>query len=237
MSFIKYRGEIGKILFEPLYFEYDDNNVISLKIYKNEKEENYIYFHFTFKDKISDLESAKKLTKKYLNDFTNLLLYLYGYSVKHLEVHEFTDTIFLKGSFDYVGTIEDNFEKIKDRITDRGLLCTLEENISFRLYKSAMEISDPFGKFMFLYSIIYDIFGNQAKLESYIKSTMNNVETLKRVKTNLKNEEIIVEETIFTWIRNHIGHTNKLTDIELIRGQVMKNTANLSNLVLKAIFS
>lgn len=55
----------------------------------------------------------------------------------------------------------------------------------FRLYKSAMEITVPFGKYMFLYNIIYTLMGTQNKVEEFIKENGNGVELLPRIRTKL----------------------------------------------------
>ncbi|WP_246939623.1 hypothetical protein [Bacillus pinisoli] len=239
MSFIQYNGkvsEINKITFEPLKLEYEKHGVSTIEIFTNDN--NTIYFKFNLIESIDTLETAQRVTKQPLEDIINLLIYKYGYIVRQIELDMFNNQVFLYSTLTVTShmTVGDNLEGLKVGLEDIELLNKLKNNMKFHLFKSAIYIQDPFGKFMFLYSILYDILGNQNNVEKFIKEHHKSIELCKRIKTNFDGTEKEVEETVFTWIRNHIGHTHKTTNMEEVKGNMDKYLQSLVNLVKKAIF-
>lgn len=239
MSFIQYNGnvsEINKIIFEPLILEYEKDGVSTIEITTNES--NTIYFKFNLFESIDSLETAQQVAQQPLEHIINLLIYKYGYIVRQVELDRFNNQVFgySRITFSANETVGDNLEGLKIGLEDIELLNKLKTNMKFHLFKSAIYIQDPFGKFMFLYSILYDILKNQNNVETFIKENHNGIELRKRIKTNFDGNEKEVEETIFTWIRNHIGHTHTTTNMEEVKGNIDKYLQSLVNLVKKAIF-
>jgi hypothetical protein len=239
MSFIQYNGivsEINKISFEPLKLDYGKDGVSTIEI--SAKNSNTIYFKFNLFESIDLLETAQQVAQQPLEHIVNLLIYKYGYIVRQVELDRFNNQVFGYSRITISShmTVGDNLEGLKVGLEDIELLNKLKNNMKFHLFKSAIYIQDPFGKFMFLYSILYDILGNQNNVETFIKENYKDIELRKRIKTYFDGTENEVEETIFTWIRNHIGHTHKTTNMEEVKGNINKYLESLVNLVKKAIF-
>lgn len=102
------------------------------------------------------------------------------------------------------------------------------------LYVQAIQNSDPIAQYMFLYNILLKIFGDsQRNVDNFI--IKNSTEKLQRYKyTDWKGRSIEKNETIFTSLRNQLGHVRNATPIDT-RVQMNDKLSDLKYLVKKAI--
>jgi len=108
-----------------------------------------------------------------------------------------------------------------------------------RLYRAAMRNKDDIARFMFLYSLLYQVLGVSAqwKIDRYIRS-----ESCKRW---YKEEEDMQstryptdpdkKETIYTWLRNQVGHTQSNSEIKSVEGIIQVKVNELSCILKQAI--
>lgn len=86
------------------------------------------------------------------------------------------------------------------------------------IYASAIRQEDPVAKFMFLYNIILSISGDKQKeLDRRILSVAPDTNRTR----SPKDPKIF--ETVFTRLRNEVGHSRKLEDIDGIRSEIIDN--------------
>jgi hypothetical protein len=235
MSFIQYCGTFTDYSIEPISLSYYIEGIDTIEIYTKEKK--YIYIKFNLKNDLNDdIDHAKKITAQPLGDVINLMLFLYGHVIKNLELERYNNQVFLYSNISVSshGILGDGYGELQKSINNVELIDKLRNNINFRLYKSAMNVSDPFGRYMFLYSILYGILETQQEVESYIIKHSPSIEMCERTK-DIKGNQITVNETIYTWIRNHMGHTNSSTDMRLVKGKVDQYLNSLECMVKELI--
>jgi hypothetical protein len=112
-----------------------------------------------------------------------------------------------------------------------------------RLYRAALQIVDPIARFMFLYSILFDVldaenkFG-QSAIDLFIrkncKDVYNRAEDRKSTKIP-KDNKTPRQETIYTWLRNQVGHTQSDSEIIAVGRKIEEKLEEFSSIVKKAI--
>ncbi|MDB9488679.1 hypothetical protein PN492_19355 [Dolichospermum circinale CS-537/01] len=92
------------------------------------------------------------------------------------------------------------------------------------LFCFAIELTDPISKFMILYYIILDLCNdNQDDVDQFIISFEPNVPTNPPYRTRRSG----VSETIYTRLRNQIGHARRGTTMEHTRSEMATNLKGL----------
>lgn len=126
-------------------------------------------------------------------------------------------------------------ELFKSSLSNYEFMEKIENNRFFYLYKSAMQVEDCAARFMFLYSILLQVFEYskkpQEEIDNFIRSYSGN-EVLER-----KSTKHAFNETIYTWLRNQMGHTQQNSKISLVRNEIQLHISGLEEIVKKAIFS
>lgn len=98
------------------------------------------------------------------------------------------------------------------------------------LYRGIMQCTDNVAKYMLLYSILAELKGPyQNNVDNFIRLQDPTVEEKNSTKDPSK------KETIYTYYRNQIGHTNENSDITKNRSFIDMNIENFMNIVKKAI--
>jgi hypothetical protein len=116
---------------------------------------------------------------------------------------------------------------------ERGELARLleqphEDHDLYTLYRSSINQSDPVARFMFLYSILLQLHGDkQRQVEDFIREEAPNVPRSASPKGGM--------ETVFTRLRNEVGHSRAGTTPDQTRRVIANNVTGLQNLVRKAI--
>jgi hypothetical protein len=101
----------------------------------------------------------------------------------------------------------------------------------YSLYRSAISQRDPLARFMFLYNILLLLNDDrQARVEAFIREEMTDVEEYEDPRPNKAGKE-----TIFTRLRNEVGHVREGTTPKQTRVLIENNVAALQTLVRTAI--
>jgi hypothetical protein len=112
-----------------------------------------------------------------------------------------------------------------------------------RLYRAALQSVDPIARFMFLYSILFDVLDAKSKwgqstVDSFIRKHCRDVykptedRGSKRIPKNKKPPR---QETIYTWLRNQVGHTESDSEIIAVGKMIEEKLGEFSAVVKKAI--
>ncbi|MGI2294157.1 methylamine utilization protein MauJ [Paenibacillus sp. GXUN7292] len=114
----------------------------------------------------------------------------------------------------------------------QNLEYNVRDNTLLRMYRLAIKNNNPMERFFLLYGIIYLLFRNQEKVDSFIKTTSGYDSSKEKVSGNRERSD---KETIYTWLRNQIAHMNRSTNIKDIRMQIISNLNEFQNIVKEAM--
>lgn len=105
-----------------------------------------------------------------------------------------------------------------------------------RLYRAAMRNRDDVARFMFLYSLLHQVLNvnTQGKIDEYIRSEScrqwyRREEDMQSTKYSNK------KETIYTWLRNQVGHTQTNSEIKNVTKIIQIKVNELSCILKQAI--
>lgn len=205
---------------------------IEIGVKKNDQVMVCLYF----KDGI-EMEQAKNISENKIHNLTILLFYKLNvitrnyirYRVEHQDYAEVTSQFDTKQVIYNVITTEEIRELKSFLVNSDHLL----NNKYVELFYSAMSIHDSTAKYIFLYSILLQKYANykqpQKEIDEYIRESVGEIEE----KESTKHGNM---ETIYTWLRNQVGHTHENSDISEIRTKIEKHVHGFSELVKRAIF-
>jgi len=190
-----------------------------------------VTFHFKDIEEKLTLPDIKEKNEELLNLLCDYLSFEFGLSIKRIER---PGSKFLAK----MGAIKHFNEEHKIKM-EREI-----SNIKFepykRLYRSAMSNDDNVAKFMFLYSILFDVLKVriQEDVDCFIRNECLEVykyfEDRPSEKKN-KHGESVRDETIYTWLRNQVGHTQSESQISSVTGHIDVKVRELASIVAKAI--
>jgi hypothetical protein len=101
----------------------------------------------------------------------------------------------------------------------------------YSAYRFAINENDDVARFMFLYNILLQLnHDKQARVEAFIREVIPDVEEYEDPRSNK-----IGKETVFTRLRNEVGHARKGTTPEQTRALIEGHVAALQTLVRTAI--
>ncbi|WP_374148935.1 methylamine utilization protein MauJ [Priestia megaterium] len=108
-----------------------------------------------------------------------------------------------------------------------------------RLYRAAMRNKDDVARFMFLYSLLYQVLDVSAqwKIDEYIRSESckrwyREEEDMQSTRYPTNSDK---KETIYTWLRNQVGHTQSNSQIKSVAGIIQVKVNELSCILKQAI--
>lgn len=241
MMFIKYWVPVKDFqLSRPVQFSHHNKYVrkVELKALEGNKDKMNVTF---FLVGIDELKKAKSITIELMKDIINVLSFrfnwiigdphCYQYNINGTTFHEIEGHAAISSHFNE--EFENQYGDLETWLSDPKLTKFLSENIYFRLYKEARKIEDPVLSFMFLYSILYYLKGSQAEVDNFISVMEKDVEWKESL--DIRKQEKNQEETIYTWLRNYIGHTGEDTDLSEIINQIIIKNQLFFNLVKTAI--
>jgi hypothetical protein len=247
--FISYKVDVRNTNYQTKEFtlshEYEGIDSIHLKFenHGEKKELTRLLIAFRFRNPLSQ-DEAKKMVSQPLMDILNMLTF--ELLVVHGEptFHEFHNgerhTVFLRGQRDlYIqlkGSLGQDYQSIiESGLKQKSLVDQLHTNEYFRLYKAALGVVEPFARFMFLYSILELIIGNQKKIDTYILKMEPKTLMAERKQINRDHTAEIVKRTIYTTLRNEVGHTNDETPIEQVIDQMKTHIKEFEIIVKQVI--
>ncbi|MBU5268910.1 hypothetical protein [Clostridium cochlearium] len=224
------------------------NNIIKIKsIYENidkielKQIEKYGYIYTIFKfisnGKLKEKVKFRINCDEAINDILNKIAFK-GFDVssdpqiKEISFNNTTNTSTSIGCSVKICSSNDVQQKLKEEIeTERTY-----NNYYYEMYRSAIKNKDVVARYMFLYNIILQICNDkQNRVDAFIvdKIGADRSEYKSGPICNKKGEHI--KETVFTRLRNEVGHARKGTNADATRVEMNMKVDELSELVRKAI--
>lgn len=152
--------------------------------------------------------------------------------IKEISFNNTTNTSTSIGCSVKICSSNDVQQKLKEEIeTERTY-----NNYYYEMYRSAIKNKDVVARYMFLYNIILQICNDkQNRVDAFIvdKIGADRSEYKSGPICNKKGEHI--KETVFTRLRNEVGHARKGTNADATRVEMNMKVDELSELVRKAI--
>ncbi|MGO4787424.1 hypothetical protein AB4124_08330 [Paenibacillus sp. 2KB_20] len=176
------------------------------------------HFHFNLKFELR--ENAIKQSQARLKQKCNMLLAIiedelsFSYGIKLYHPHFLG--LFLDGDRQLAThqgiIIEPITLSQSDEESLLNKICEVVQNRSShvykRLYRNVLQIADPIARFMLLYSLMQLALeaDNQKEVDNFIRITTWYDSNLDRITTRKRAS---YKETIYSWLRNAIGHTQE----------------------------
>lgn len=102
----------------------------------------------------------------------------------------------------------------------------------YDLFYFALGLSDPIAKFMALYSIVLSLCSDkQEKVDQFILSQRPSV----RTNPPHKSRKSGVQETIYTRLRNQVGHVRPGTTLQTTRSEIEENLSDFMEITKELI--
>lgn len=246
---IQYKVDVsGIIKVEPLSINPNNSDISNVQLLFEQTNSNFdiLFIKFYFNKNINNLQEAETITRPFLTDFINLLIYKFNATFKNPSVHSYiigkdsliaTGAITLYNQQNYKIT-EDDSKWLSEKIINQSLVNRLKLNPYFIQYKSILAIEDNISRFLLLYGLLYEIKTDQKSVDKYIENEEKNVIKLQTTKVHQKTKvRLTYDETIYTWWRNQAQHMQRSTDIVEVAKQFNTLESSLKDLVFKAIKS
>lgn len=199
-----------------------------------------------------NITEARKHTKLLVNNIINILADKYAASLTFLHIiYEAQNGKQLLASGQIMLHVVDNVkldkaeksELIKS-FNDPNYLKFLSNNNQQRIYRDILFSENKVGNFIAMYSLLQEIItlygvekgSGQGKVDKFIRSNpqywnaMDEKDSTKHVTNGIP-----VKETIYTWLRNQIGHANEKTNILDVENNIQVVYPALVKLVRIAI--
>lgn len=237
--FVEYDCETTSPEIDNLELEVPHPDFVLLTVRINSQTKNLLRFHFSCDASVSPSnEKIREVTSKIANNIVDQLAARFGtritdpvHRIDNLSTRDLappppqtiererniikvtvTDRImasggFIGGSVEYVGPAFDPEELIQELEST-----VLEENFLWRQYRYALESRDPSDCFMFLYSILLQLNQDkQGQVDEYIRQVEPGVQETPSPKKSIKLE------TVYTRLRNQVGHDRGVTIADMRR--------------------
>lgn len=241
---ISYRANLPLIRFAAQTFPPEDKQASAVKI---EASEDGKFLHITvFFEGLTSVEQARSFTDAIASQVVNRLTfklgafignavcqgggltYTYPDGTKHYESACVAQSItFGIQSNDVVTYGEESTRQLLD-VLEKGTIKGEKEY--YPMYRSAVATDDAIARYMLLYMILLYIFDDsQNKVDKFIRTQDSGVEYKDKPKG------FNGKETVYTRLRNQIGHRRKDTSIEDTRTEMNRHVQGLERLVKVAI--
>lgn len=168
---------------------------------------------------------------EHLGKILDYLAFEYGLSIERVQrLEEFRKSFIFAGTCDFT---KDQIRKMEEEIQQQ------QYDPYRRLYRIALQNEDPVARFMLLYSILLEKLGagqegkeGQKAVDEFIRIHCKG--TYKAEEDMLSYEKKRVE-TIYTWMKNQIGHTKTSREMEEIKSKIQEKLSELHLIVQTAI--
>jgi hypothetical protein len=106
----------------------------------------------------------------------------------------------------------------------------------FTMFRHAMQIRDELGKFMGFYNILLSIFNDEQKdIDNFIQTRDPNTPIIPSTRIFKDGRSKIVNETVFTKLRNQVGHFRPGTSLQQTHKEISQNLPAMQSHVVAAI--
>ena len=229
-------GLIGK---KTEYIPINNDFIYHIELHFDEYNEtqNYLFIKFVLKTTEHTLEFAAAMTQPLLNSIIDLLVVQFNVPIEEPKVHAYqtkdkhvvaTGLISIYAPQEYELTSSDyawlTSEIISTKFSDK-----LKSNSYFQKYKSIILKEGTISRFLLLYSLLYEMKGNQKSVDSYIKEKEPEVQLIPSTKPSKQ------DETVYTWYRNQAEHMQTDTSITNIEKKCTELIGSLQLLVFNAV--
>lgn len=99
-----------------------------------------------------------------------------------------------------------------------------------RIFIEVSKLEDPISKFTLYYSLLSILKGKQEKVDEFIESVDKDV-----TKRETTRKDIDFEETIYTYLRNQVGHVQEDTELDLLTCEIRNNVEGLRKILKLAL--
>lgn len=107
-----------------------------------------------------------------------------------------------------------------------------EKKLYCSLYRFSLQLTDPISRFLNLYGILLQLTGGtQAQADNFIRDNEKGVIE----KTSRDKRKPHIKETIYTYLRNEIGHPDAGKQLSDTHVEIKNNVIKLASLVKTAI--
>lgn len=178
---------------------------------------------------------------EYVHNLVSIILYETGYQIRKIEWKSIeninaensdNNALTFRGSVGIRAEIK-IIKPIEDPVELKSKLENISTNIMIGYKKLFIEITkfdDALAKFILFYSILTALKGNQKLVDNFIKSIEPAVEVRPTTRENAN-----FNETIYSFLRNQIGHTQETTDTNELHKEISLNLNGLREIVKVAI--
>ncbi|WP_018393295.1 hypothetical protein [Bacillus sp. 37MA] len=168
---------------------------------------------------------------EHLGEILDYLAFEYGLSIERVQrLDEFCKSFIFAGTCDFT---KDQIRKMEAELKQQ------QYDPYRRLYRIALQNEDPVARFVLLYNILLEKLGagqegkeEQKAVDEFIR--VHCKETYKVEEDMLSYEEKRVE-TIYTWLKNQIGHTKTNREMEEVKSKIQEKLSELCLIVQTAI--
>lgn len=144
-------------------------------------------------------------------------------------VHELGNTLGLFCKVDIVKSLNDSQVKEIETLLSQNNHAGYE---NYELFRSALSLTDPLSKFMALYNIVLALSGDtQEAVDTFILAVQPDIATNPPFHTRRSG----IDETVYTRLRNEIGHKREGTTLEKTRNEMDANLSGLIKVTLAII--
>lgn len=159
-------------------------------------------------------------------------------------IHPSTTGVIAKGritltnNFSYIidQNEKENFSKV---MSDLLAYDSIVQDSYYVIFKTALLSSSPTTTFITLYSLLLlkiadetNEHPSQSKVDTFIEEQTDVYDVTKNIPSTRGNRD----ETLYTWLRNQIAHTQSNTDISSIDRQIELNLLDFIKIVKKKLF-
>jgi hypothetical protein len=240
MNFIIYELKVRGIKPSTIKLKYGqgivDDIIINISDLQDQLESK-MEIRFNLLPEIDDVDQAIKETCEIAKNIVNLMFLKaknVSFGVPKFKFCEINGKHKARGEITLYNLITVDLPKniskeLEQSLIDNSLLTKLKNDPYQRLYRAAMRTVDQLGKFMLLYGILYDLLKSQKKIDELIKREEPGVEERASTRKGKDNE------TIYTWLRNQIGHPQKDTNLSKVEIEISRVCDKLAYIVNNVI--
>ncbi|MGC9934864.1 hypothetical protein [Priestia aryabhattai] len=222
-DYIQYRTTANLMFQEELKFNISSQLVKEITIKTSSLKLTYDKeFSIIFELENCDDKSADEViqeTEAYLDMLLDELSFEYSSSFSAIEITSFI--LNDKQQKDRLHYDSVTFPRAIDNVTAQNLVDSIENggyliNSYKRLFRTSLQMKDPISKFILLYStLILKVGPAQSQVDAYISAQEPSV--MFKASTRSGGGP---DETIYTYLRNQIGHTQPSTNVNQISEEV-----------------
>lgn len=225
MYIVTFEGKCDFYLKEELIVNrFEDKKIKEATI--SAKDGNIV---INFKSDYSEDKEALYATQKTLEDYRKIFVFETGYEIRDLywktTIPLVTDnqnlvSVIMKSRSELKAEVTvirplNNEQDLKDKLEKN----TIKDYTSYvNLFINISQMKDTIGKFILFYSLLSALHGKQKSVDEFIKSVQPSIECRDSTRVGAT-----FQETIYSFLRNQIGHTTEETETDTLSREISDN--------------